>query len=163
MDRRLCWALDWGWVGAVTGGLAPVPASILTIGLPEGYFWTAAGLGATSGAAIGAGLDAIYQVLPARSRWAVLSVLAPLPLGAWGAGVSTLAAWLVTPHMVEFAPLLGSFSALLQMLWFVPVYTALAGRGARLVPVALSTLMAPVCGTLALIGFLSLFDAIRGW
>jgi hypothetical protein len=157
------WALDWAWVGAVTGGLAPLPASWLVVSLPQRYFWTAALLGAGSGLVMGAVLGVVYRALPARSRVAVLSVLAPVPLGAWGAGVATTAAWLVTPHMVEFAPVLGSFSAFLQMLWFVPVYTLSVGREWQPVPVALCTLSSPACGMLALFGFFTLFEAIRGW
>lgn len=156
----LRWALDWAWVGAATSALAPMTIRGSMGIIPEDYPWVAGALGASSGLVVGALLGWMYRAVPERSRVAVLGVLTPLPLGAWGASVAAVAAFYTAPSMVGLAFFLGSFVAIPQMMWLIPVYTACARRGWQLAPILLATVAAPAAAYIGVTGFFTLTQAL---
>lgn len=153
----LRWAVDWAWVGVATSAIAPLVAERSVSLVPESFAPVAAAIGGSSGLLLGLIVERMHRALPERSRAAVLGVLLPLPLGAWGAGTAMLTAYLTAPNMSDVALVLGSLTALLQMMWFVPAYVVSVRRGWQLLPVLLSTLLAPVCAGLGVAAFFALF------
>lgn len=121
MEERIRISIEWAWVGGATALLAPLlTSSMADVGVD--YPVTAGIFGAVTGPLVGLLVWLLFSRMSPRGRISILCVGLPVPLGMWGALVATVAAVLSAQSFIVPAFFAGSFVAIAQMLWFLPIY-----------------------------------------
>lgn len=161
-NTRWKWARDWGCIGATTSAISPLVATwLLPIDLVD-YAVVACLLGGLTGMAVGWGLAAALDVLPKRQWVSMTAVIAPIPLGAWGGLVATLAAAATRADLVPLALACGTVAALAQTTWLAPLYVWLARRDTFRFPLVVSgAVVSPFSGALGVVAGLIALDGLQ--